>query len=185
MTEAIPISSIDMEEKLAWNGQGDILGKTVTGITAKVESEELFVKGAHVIKHYLSKKPQNWIATGDLVSIDEGYIILKGRKKDMILRRSYNIYPGLFEPTIQNIEGVQACALFGVYDDKLEDEKIILAVETEDSYSLTEDGIMEQLKNGENSIDANALPDKVVFIKIPRAGRQSKIDKNSLRNRYK
>ncbi len=185
MTEAIPISSIDMDEKLAWRGQGDILGSAVKGISIKVESEELFVKGNHVIKNYLSKKSQTWIATGDLVSIDADNIILKGRKKDMILRRSYNIYPGLFESTIQNIEGVQACALFGVYDDKLEDERIILAIETEDTVSLTENDILEQLKNGPNSIDANALPDKVVFTKIPRAGRQSKIDKNALQDRYK
>jgi len=47
----------------------------------------------------------------------------------MIIRKEYNIYPSLYEPIISQIPGISDCALIGIYDEKLNDEKIILFIE--------------------------------------------------------
>ena len=181
MTEAIPISSVDMDKKIAFQGDGDLLGSPAGDIQMRVVDDELLVKGPQVAPSYLNKKPQSWISTGDLVTLKEKIIILKGRKKDMILRRSYNIYPSLYESTITGIKGIQACALIGVYDAAAEDERIILVVEPDGSVKLTSSDIDRQLKQGKHSIDSNALPDEIVIAQLPRTGRQLKIDKAALR----
>ena len=66
--------------------------------------------------------------------MQDGKLILVGRKKDMIIKGNYNIYPGLYEPVIQNIPGVLACAMVGVFDTDMQDEKIVLAVEPENKF---------------------------------------------------
>ena len=137
--------------------------------------------GPQVAPAYLNEKPRVWVPTGDLVALRRGVIILKGRKKDMILRRSYNIYPGLYEPTIAGIEGIQACAMIGIYDTAAEDERLVLVVEPDGSVDLSAVDIGRQLKRGECSIDINALPDEIVIGQLPRMGRQLKIDKEALR----
>jgi hypothetical protein len=40
-------------------------------------------------------------------------------------------------------------------------------------------------RSGEYSIDREALPDRIVFAKLPRSGRQNKVDKNALRQLQK
>ena len=185
MTEALPISSVDMDEKIAFKGDGDLLGSPAGDIQVRIVDGELLVKGPQVAPSYLNKKNQVWIHTGDLVTLEKKAIVLKGRKKDMILRRSYNIYPSLYESTITGIKGIQACALIGVYNAGAEDERIILVVEPDGSVKLTIPDIDRQLKQGKHSIDSNALPDKIVIAQLPRTGRQLKIDKEALRESFR
>ena len=56
-----------------------------------------------------------------------------------------------------------------------EDEDVFLAVET--SRDLTEKQVMDKISYGEFQIEKNALPDKIIFMTIPRKGRQNKIDR--------
>ena len=48
--------------------------------------------------------------------LDGESLVLLGRKKDMIIRGSHNIYPELIEGTIAGIPGVRRCAIVGLYD---------------------------------------------------------------------
>jgi acyl-CoA synthetase (AMP-forming)/AMP-acid ligase II len=105
--------------------------------------------------------------------------VLTGRKKDMIIRRNFNLYPGLYEPTINRIPGVTECAFVGVYDEKRHDEVVALFVETHKP--LTENALRKAMETGAYSIDREAMPDLIVLQPLPRAGRQSKVDKNALR----
>ena len=185
MTEALPICAIGLEQKLRFGGEGDILGRPVAGIKCKLEAGELLVCGPQISPHYLGRAVHQWVSTGDLVTIKNGQVILLGRKKDMILRRSYNIYPSLYEPTIESIPGVQACALIGIHDHSLEDEKIVLVVEPEPSKTqLTTNVIRRHLQSGRHSIDEQALPDEIHIACLPRFGRQQKIDRQRLREQY-
>ncbi len=183
MTEAIPIATISGRDKLEWQGSGDVLGSLAPGITINIDKAgELAVSGPNVMPHYLNKQPEKYIKTGDIVQKDkQNLLVLKGRKKDMILRRSYNIYPSLYEPTISKIPGINDVALIGIYDDRIADEKVILVVELEPNVKLSASDIYKALTQSTYSIDANALPDEIQFRHLPRAGRQLKVDKQALR----
>ena len=55
---------------------------------------------------------QGWFYPGDLGEIDErGYIFLRGRRKDMIIRGGVNIYPGEIEGVLASHEAVAEAAV--------------------------------------------------------------------------
>ena len=186
MTEILPIAYIDGRKKVQEKVSGDLLWNLIDDIHYKIlEDGELIVNWVHQMSHYLFEKKEQYIYTGDLVKIERDMLIMIGRKKDMIIRKEYNIYPWLYEPIISKIPWVVACALIWIYDKIKNDEKIILYIEeswTHNRYDAN--SILKILKTGEYSIDDYALPDEVFFTKIPRNGRQQKIDKNILRWLY-
>ena len=97
----------------------------------------------------------------------------------MIIRRNFNLYPGLYESTICRIPGVTECAFVGVFDEKKQDEVVALFVETHQPVS--EKALRKALEFGPYSIDKEALTDYILMEKLPRAGRQFKVDKQQLR----
>ena len=55
-----------------------------------------------------------WFYPGDLGNFnDEGFLFLKGRSKDMIIRGGINIYPQEIETTLLNCDGVADAAVVG------------------------------------------------------------------------
>lgn len=183
MTEVLPIASVDGRAKLKRKVNGDLLGKLAPGIKARVTKDgELLVKAKHQADHYLGKSKLKEVATGDVVTLTDKEVILKARKKDMILRKSFNIYPSLYEPLIESVPGVVAACLVGVYDHQREDEVVFLVVEKTAYSTLSETSLLKALQTGTYRIDEQAWPDVIMFMKIPRAGRQQKSDKTALRN---
>ena len=128
MTEALPIAIASAREKLAQT-EGDLLGAPLPGVGVRIADDgELFVSGPHLAQRYLGEEPLKEIATGDLVRLEEGRLVLLGRKKDMILRDGVNIYPGLYEPAIAALPGVAEAAIVGLPDPETGDEEVVLAV---------------------------------------------------------
>ncbi|QUQ67523.1 class I adenylate-forming enzyme family protein [Kutzneria sp. CA-103260] len=186
MTEAIPIAVGRAEDKLAHTEQGhagDLLGELSNGVTARIaEDGELLVTGPSVCRGYLGEPTLAELPTGDLARLDErGRIIMLGRKKDMLIRGSYNIYPGLYEPSIALLPGVREAAMVGLPDPVTEDETVVLAVvadEGVDAEALTR-RLRRQLPD---VIDAEAVPDRIVVLdELPRSGRSRKLDRPGLR----
>lgn len=184
-TEMLIISLISMAEKMRIESNGDPLGKALPGIEAILSSEnEILTSGPQMYDRYLGDEKARFFYSGDLGEIQEdGNIIMLGRKKDMIIKHGYNVYPSLFENTIASIPGVQQCAMVGVYNPTIEDEEIVLyVVKTTDS-KITSARIMSYLQNGKYSIDHQALPDKIIFIdELPYSGRSKKVSKQLLRD---
>jgi acyl-CoA synthetase (AMP-forming)/AMP-acid ligase II len=184
MTEMLPVASISLEEKLAYDGAGDIVGRVVAGVDARIsDAGELVLRGPHLFAGYLGEPPVTEHATGDLARIDDERIVLLGRAKDMIIRGEHNIYPELHEPVIERIAGVRRCAMVGVYDDALADERVVLAVEPEPG--LKEDQLVDRLRgalrDGPSRIDDAAQPDLIIVTPLPESGRSNKVDKEALR----
>ena len=128
MTEALPIAIASAREKLAQT-EGDLLGAPLPGVGVRIADDgELFVSGPHLAQRYLGEEPLKEVATGDLVRLEEGRLVLLGRKKDMILRDGVNIYPGLYEPAIAALPGVAEAAIVGLPDPETGDEEVVLAV---------------------------------------------------------
>ena len=163
---------------------GDVLWYLVDGIEYKIIDDELLLKWSHSMQNYLWKPREEYIATGDLVKFDHERIVMIGRRKDMIIRKEYNIYPSLYETVMSQIPGVSTVALVWIYDENMHDECVVLFLETYPTSLYTKQDIYLLLQSGEYSIDQYAIPDDIIFTKIPKIGRHNKIDKDTLRAIY-
>jgi len=186
MTEAIPIAVVRAREKLAYlaaGNPGDLLGRPVDGVAARVTSNgELVVAGPNLCDRYLGEEPLAEVHTGDLARIDEqGRLVMSGRQKDMIIRGSFNIYPGLYEPAIAQLDGVLEAALVGIPDPVTEDETVVLAVVPEPATDPAT--LKRRLRRAlPGMMDAEAVPDSIVTVpELPRGGRSDKLDRARLR----
>jgi fatty-acyl-CoA synthase len=86
-------------------------------------SGEVICKGYNVMKGYYNMPeatdeaitPSGWLRTGDLgVKDRDGYLVITGRIKDMIIRGGENIYPKEIEEFIAGMEGVRDIQVVGV-----------------------------------------------------------------------
>ena len=185
MTEMLPVCGISLEDKAHGDRRGDPVGRPVAGVSLRLADDgELIVRGPHLFHRYLGGPPVLEHHSGDLATIDEsGMVLLLGRKKDMIIRRGFNIYPSMIEPTILGLPGVRDCALIGIPDQVTGDEEVVLVVAPEDRQD--ERALRRRLERallaGPQSIDLPAHPDRILFMPIPVSGRSLKLDKGALR----
>jgi acyl-coenzyme A synthetase/AMP-(fatty) acid ligase len=182
MTENLMVCIQDGKEKVRIMGQGDLVGKPFPGVKITIQEDgEIGVESKQKFKRYwIGENAADVHLSGDFGQMDaEGRLFLTGRKKDMIIRENFNIYPGLYEPTINKIPGVAEAIMLGVYDAHKHDETVYLIVEGE--MKITESALLRLLKNGAYSIDIKALPDVIIYRKLERFGRQNKVDRKKMR----
>ena len=64
-----------------------------------------------------------WLHTGDMARMDEdGYFFIVDRKKDMIIRGGYNVYPREIEEVLYEHPAVLEAAVIGVPDASMGEE---------------------------------------------------------------
>jgi acyl-CoA synthetase (AMP-forming)/AMP-acid ligase II len=184
MTELLPAAFITLEDKLAYTGEGDMLGALARGVSARLTAEgELVLRGPNLFTRYLGYEPVEEHYTGDVARIEDGRVVLLGRSKDMIIRGHHNIYPGLHEPVVERLPGVRRCAMVGVFDERRADERVVLVVEPEDGVDgdRLRHEVGRALRDGPSRIDDAAAPDLIIAMPLPLAGRSHKVDKDALR----
>src|SRR4051794_17103717 len=94
------------------------------------ERGEVVARGPNVMKGYYGRPAETaealrggWFHTGDIGVIDEdGYLAIVDRKKDMILRGGFNVYPREIEEVLMTHPAVALCAVVGVPDERLGEE---------------------------------------------------------------
>ena len=94
------------------------------------ETGEIVIRGPNVMKGYLNRPEatdeamrHGWFHTGDIGAIDaEGYVTIVDRKKDMIIRGGFNVYPREIEEVMLTHPGVGLAAVIGVPDERLGEE---------------------------------------------------------------
>ena len=70
-----------------------------------------------------------WLSTGDVGYLDrDGYLFLVDRKKELIIRSGYNVYPREVEEVLSSCPGVLEAAVVGVPDDDHGEEVVALVV---------------------------------------------------------
>ncbi|HTM52910.1 MAG TPA: long-chain fatty acid--CoA ligase [Pirellulales bacterium] len=115
--------------KAIWGCQIKIVDDNGKTLPANKEGEVL-IRGVNVMKGYY-KQPEataqilknGWFYTGDIGKLDEeGYLYIVGRKKDMILRGGFNIYPREIEELLYEHPAVAEAAVVGVKHDELGEE---------------------------------------------------------------
>jgi acyl-CoA synthetase (AMP-forming)/AMP-acid ligase II len=161
------------------------VGTLFPGVTARTSTDgELWVRGPNLFRGYLGQPPVMEHATGDMALFTEDHrVALLGRCKDMIIRGDHNIYPELYESALESIPGVRRCAMVGVYDEAIADERVVIAVEPDPGLDPVtfERWFRREIKHGAHRIDLAAQPDAVIVGPLPVGGRSEKVDKRALR----
>jgi len=112
----------------------DDKGETVT---ATDTAGEICIKGPNVMKGYYKRPEVNaevikngWFTTGDIATRDaDGYYFIVDRKKDMIIRGGFNVYPREVEETLYAHPAIAEAAVIGVpHASHGEEVKAILAL---------------------------------------------------------
>jgi long-chain acyl-CoA synthetase len=94
------------------------------------EVGEIAIRGENVMKGYWQRPedtataiPDGWFRTGDLARQDEdGYFFIVDRKKEMIIRGGYNVYPREIEEALYEHPAVAEAACVGVPHPDLGEE---------------------------------------------------------------
>ena len=94
------------------------------------ERGEVVVRGPSVMKSYYNRPEateeatrNGWFHTGDIGVFDtDGYLAIVDRKKDMILRGGFNVYPRELEEVLLTHPAVSVAAVVGVPDERLGEE---------------------------------------------------------------
>ncbi len=115
------------------------------------ENGEFVARGYNIMKGYY-KMPkatataidaQGWLHTGDIACRrPDGYYLITGRLKDMIIRGGENIYPREIEEFIFTHEAVEDVQVIGV-PDKRYGEEIMASIILKDGYTMT----VEEMKD--------------------------------------
>jgi long-chain acyl-CoA synthetase len=112
-----------------WGIDVDIADAEIEGrirLLPEGELGEIVVRGHALFKGYLGRPEatreamvDGWFRTGDLGTKSEDAVItIVDRKKDMIVRNGYNVYPTEVEQVMMRFPPVTNVAVFGVHDDE-------------------------------------------------------------------
>jgi len=97
---------------------------------AQGERGEIVLRGPFVMSGYWGRDDATemvmkggWFHTGDIATVDEdGYFFIVDRKKDLIIRGGYNVYPREIEEVLYSHPDVLEAAVVGVAHDELGEE---------------------------------------------------------------
>lgn len=103
----------------------------------------MLVQGDNVTPGYFrneeatKKALQNgWLHTGDMAKVDEeGYLYIVDRKKDLIIRGGFNIYPRDLEELLVKHEAVLEAAVIGIPSERM-GEEILACIVKKKGYRL-------------------------------------------------
>lgn len=178
--------------------RGGTVGKPLPGVGIRVlddhgnpcpagEIGHIQVRGPNVFAGYwrMPEKTREeftadgWFKTGDVGKFEaDGYLVIVGRSKDLIISGGYNVYPAEVESFINELPGVAESAVVGVPHPDF-GEAVIAVVIPAPGAALDAGGIIAKLKAG---IAGFKVP-KQVFIsaELPRNA-MGKVQKNLLRD---
>jgi len=94
------------------------------------EPGEIAIRGENVMKGYWNRPdataeaiPDGWFRTGDIATRDaDGYYTIVDRKKDLIIRGGYNVYPREVEEALYEHPAVAEAAVIGIKHADLGEE---------------------------------------------------------------
>ncbi|MCM0673157.1 long-chain fatty acid--CoA ligase [Micromonospora phytophila] len=142
------------------------IGKPIWGVETRIVDDldrplppgpehvgEIVVRGHNVMKGYYQNPEATagafrggWFHTGDLAYADEdGYLFIVDRKKDLIIRGGYNVYPREVEEVLYAHPAVAEAAVIGRPDDKL-GEEVVAVLSVKPDAEVTPDDLVAYCK---------------------------------------
>jgi long-chain acyl-CoA synthetase len=139
LSETSPVASFNHPDRERKAGS---IGTPIEGVEMQVwdddgrevpqgEVGEIVIRGHNIMKGYLNRPEataeaidaEGWFRSGDMARMDEdGYFFIVDRKKDLIIRGGYNVYPREVEEVLYEHPAVQEAAVVAVPDEKLGEE---------------------------------------------------------------
>ena len=156
-TETVGRTMPRLESRIIDPGSGEVLERGQIG--------ELCTRGYAVMSGYRDQPEKTaeaidadgWMHTGDLARMDpDGYVVIEGRIKDMVIRGGENIYPREIEEFLYTHPAIQDVQVIGVPDAKYGEELMACII----------------LKPGAEPLDEAAVAEfcrgRLAHFKIPR-----------------
>ncbi|MFH8624669.1 long-chain fatty acid--CoA ligase [Streptomyces vietnamensis] len=145
---------------------------------------ELAVRGPNLMKGYWNRPeetaaaiPDGWLRSGDLARADEdGYLYIVDRKKDMIIRGGYNVYPREIEEVLHEHPAVALAAVVGVPHPEL-GEEVAAAIVLRPGAQVLPDELREYVKD---RVAAYKYPRRVWLVDALPLGPSGKILKREI-----
>ena len=148
LTETSPVATFNQRNMTPIPGT---VGKSIWGVETEVakaelddriellptgELGEIVIRGHNIFKGYLNNPEataaaivDGWFRSGDLGTKDaDGYIRIVDRKKDMVIRGGYNVYPRDVEEVLLRYPGVAQVAVIGLPDPQYGEEVCAVVV---------------------------------------------------------
>ena len=139
LSETSPVASFNHPDRERKPGS---IGTPIAGVEMRLvddrgatvpqgEVGEIVIRGHNVMKCYWQRpdatseaiSADGWLLTGDLARTDEdGYFFIVDRKKDLIIRGGYNVYPREVEEVLYEHPAVHECAVIGIPHPQLGEE---------------------------------------------------------------
>ncbi|HWE14859.1 MAG TPA: long-chain fatty acid--CoA ligase [Solirubrobacteraceae bacterium] len=192
LSETSPVASFNHLDRPQKPGS---IGTPIHGVEMKVvddkgnevsrgEVGEIAIRGHNVMKGYWNRPDataevikDGWLHTGDVATVDEdGYFFVVDRKKDMIIRGGYNVYPREIEEVLYEHPAVLEVAVIGVPDEKM-GEEVGAAVVLRPGEDATEADIRGFVRE---RVAAYKYPRNVWFIDVLPKGPTGKILKREI-----
>jgi long-chain acyl-CoA synthetase len=193
LSETSPVASFNHPDRERKVGS---IGTPIEGVEMKVvdddgneveqgEVGEIAIRGHNVMKGYWNREEatrevlddDGWFRTGDMAKIDEdGYFFIVDRKKELIIRGGYNVYPREIEEVLYEHEGVLEAAVVAVPDDSL-GEEVGAAVVLKEGQDLSADEIRSYVKE---QVANYKYPRKIWFVDELPKGPTGKILKREI-----
>ena len=161
LSETSPVASFNHPDRERKPGS---IGTPIEGVEMKVvdddgneveqgEVGEIVIRGHNVMKGYWNRDDataeaikDGWFHTGDMAKVDEdGYFFIVDRKKDLIIRGGYNVYPREVEEVLYEHPAIQEAAVVGVPHDEL-GEEVGAAVVLKSGEELDADEVKQYVK---------------------------------------
>jgi long-chain acyl-CoA synthetase len=162
LSETSPVASFNHPDRDRKPGS---IGTPVEGVEMRVVDEdrnpvpdgevgEVAIRGHNIMKGYW-RKPEataaaidadGWFYTGDMARVDDdGYFFIVDRKKDLIIRGGYNVYPREIEEVIYEHPAVREAAVIGVPHPEL-GEEVGAAIALHEGAEATPEEIRDYVK---------------------------------------
>jgi long-chain acyl-CoA synthetase len=193
LSETSPVSSFNHPERERKAGS---IGTPIAGCEMKVvgddgrdlpvgEVGEIVIRGRNVMKGYWNKPEataeaidaDGWFRSGDMARADEeGYFYIVDRKKDLIIRGGYNVYPREIEEVLYEHPAVSEAAVVAVPDAEW-GEEIGAAVALKQGAKASAAELRDFVKD---QVAAYKYPRRVWFVDELPKGPTGKILKRSI-----
>jgi long-chain acyl-CoA synthetase len=193
LSETSPVASFNHPHRERKTGS---IGTPIRGVEMRVvddaraevpqgEVGEIAIRGHNIMKGYWNKPEataevitaDGWFHTGDLGRVDEdGYYFIVDRKKDLIIRGGYNVYPREIEEVLFEHPAVAEAAVIGVPHPQL-GEEVAAAVALKPGATITTDELRSFVKD---QVAAYKYPRHVWFVTTLPKGPTGKVLKREI-----
>ena len=192
LSETSPVASFNHPDK---ENKAGSIGTPIEGVEMMLvdddhnevpdgEVGEIAIKGHNIMKGYWEREEataeaivDGWFFSGDMGKRDDdGYYFIVDRKKELIIRGGYNVYPREIEEVLYEHSSVQEAAVIGVPHDEL-GEEVGAAIVLKEGEDVDADAIKAHVKE---QVAAYKYPRQVWFLDELPKGPTGKILKREI-----